>query len=616
MIAAMKFLKPTYLAAAFSLISASGALAEPSHGLSIFGDLKYGPDFKHFDYVNPNAPRGGEVRQRDIGTFDNLNPFIIKGTKLRGRGAIAQRLPYDTLMVAAADEADALYGLVAKTVEVGPGRQWVEFKLRSAARFHDGSPLTADDIVFSFNILKTEGTPSFRINLADVIKVEALAPDTVRYTFRKGAVTRDLPSIVAGLPILSKAYYASVEFNRTTVVPPLTSGPYRIGLVDQGRTLTYERVKDYWARDLPVNVGRYNFDKLTFVFFRDRTIALQAFKAGGYDFREEFTSKSWATAYRFPAVEKDWVKVESIPNLAPAARQYFVLNLRRDKFKDARVREAFGLAFDFDWTNKNLFYGLYARTVSIFQNSTMAARTLPDEAEKKLLAPYKDKLPPRLWTTVYQPPGEGQSLRTNLRAAKKLLAAAGWTIREGKLVNAEGDHMTIEFLTFSPVFERILAPIVRNLKRLGITASIRITDTSQYTNRMQTFDFDVTTTAFGPSVTPGISERNYWGSKAAASPGSLNYSGISDPVVDALLESIALAKSRDELMLAARALDRVLLWNNYFILQWYNATHNIAYWDRFARPEVKPTYSLGFTDTWWIDPARRDALAVKMKKDN
>ncbi len=616
MISPVKYIKQSFLVMALLALGSTGVLAEARHGLSIFGDLKYGPEFTHFDYVNPNAPRGGEVRLRDLGSFDNLNPFIIKGIKLRGIGAVAQNLPYDSLMAAAADEPDAMYGLVAEAVEVGPERRWVEFKLRPTARFHDQSPITADDLVFSFNTLKTEGTPSYRINLADVVKVEALSPDRVRYSFRDGAVTRDLPSIVAGLPILSKAYYAKVEFNKTTIVPPLSSGPYRISKVDQGRTLTYARVKDYWARDLPVNVGRFNFDLLTFVFFRDRTIALQAFKSGDYDFREEFTSKSWATGYDFPAVHSKWVKLESIPNLAPAPRQYFVLNLRRDKFKDRRVREAFGLAFDFAWTNKSLFYGLYDRTLSVFQNSDMAARALPDAAEQELLAPYKDKLPVQLWSAVYQPPGEGEALRNNLRAAKKLLSQAGWTIKGAKLVDAAGTEMAIEFLTFSPSFERILAPIVRNLKRLGIAANIRITDTSQYTNRIQTFDFDVTTAAFGTSPTPGISERNFWGSKAAASEGSLNYSGISDPVVDALLEGIAQAKTRADLTLAARALDRVLLWNHYIIPEWYKAVHTVAYWDKFSRPAIKAKYGLGFMDTWWIDAAKRDALKTKMAEAN
>ena len=616
MICPVKYIKPSFLIMALLALGSTGVLAEARHGLSIFGDLKYGPDFKHFNYVNPSAPRGGEVRLRDLGSFDNLNPFIIKGIKLRGMGAVAQGLPYDSLMVSAADEPDAMYGLVAETVEVGPDRRWVEFKLRAAARFHDQSPITAKDLVFSFNTLKTEGTPSYRINLADVIKVEALGPDRVRYSFRDGAVTRDLPSIVAGLPILSKSYYSKVAFNKTTIVPPLASGPYRISTVDQGRSLTYARVEDYWAKDLPVNVGRYNFDLLTFVFFRDRTIALQAFKSGDYDFREEFTSKSWATGYDFPAVHSKWVRLESIPNLAPAPRQYFVLNLRRDKFKDRRVREAFGLAFDFSWTNKSLFYGLYDRTLSVFQNSDMAARALPDAAEQELLAPYKDKLPVQLWSAVYQPPGEGKALRNNLRAAKKLLSQAGWTIKGGKLVDAAGAEMAIEFLIFSPSFERILAPIVRNLKRLGIAANIRITDTSQYTNRIQTFDFDVTSAAFGTSPTPGISERNFWGSKAAASEGSLNYSGISDPVVDALLEGIAQAKTRADLTLAARALDRVLLWNHYIIPEWYKAVHTVAYWDKFSRPAIKAKYGLGFMDTWWIDAAKRDALKAKMAEAN
>jgi len=599
----------TLLASGLALGLLSGAaMAEPRHGLSIFGDLKYPADFKHFDYVNPQAPRGGTVKLRDIGTFDNLNPFIIKGVKLRGMGANAQNLPYDTLMASSADEADAMYGLVAKTVEVGPDRQWVEFVLRPEARFHDGSPITSADLVFSFNTLKTEGTPGYRINLKDVETVTASGPHKIRYSFRAGAVTRDLPAIVAGLPVLSKAYYEKVTFNKTTLTPPLASGPYKISQIDQGRSLVYERVPDYWARDLPVNVGRYNFDRIRFDFYRDRTVALQGFKSGEYDFREEFTSKSWATGYKFPAVDNGLVKLESIPNLAPASRQYFVLNLRRDKFQDARVREAFGLAFDFAWTNKNLFYGIYARTLSLFQNTDMAARALPNEAEQKLLASINGNVPQAVHSTVYMPPGEGQPLRQNLRRAKNLLNQAGWKVMDGKLTNTKGEVLEIEILTFSPIFERVLAPIVKNLKRLGIQASMRIVDTAQYTYRMQTFDFDVTTAAFGTSPTPGISERNFWGSKSAGQQGSVNYSGLQDPVIDELLKRIASAKDRPALTLAARTLDRVLLGNHYVIPEWFNATHNLAYWDKFDRPKSKPKYALGFMDIWWIDPAKEQAL--------
>jgi microcin C transport system substrate-binding protein len=609
--------KPLALAAiALTCGLTSTSMAEPRHGLSTFGDLKYPADFKHFDYVNPAAPKGGTVRLRDIGTFDNLNPFIIKGVKLRGMGAIAQTLPWDTLMAGADDEPDAMYGLVAKTVDIGPDRKWVEFELRPEARFHDGSALTTADLLFSFNILKTKGTPAFRINLKDIDKVEVSGPHKLRYIFQKGARTRDLPAFVAGLPIFPKAYYAKVPFDKTTLTPPLTSGPYRVDHIDQGRTLVYERVADYWAKDLPVNVGRYNFDKLQFDFYRDRTVALQAFKSGEYDFREEYTSKSWATGYDFPAVKNGHVVKESIPNLAPAARQYFVLNLRRKKFQDVRVREAFGLAFDFNWTNKNLFYGLYQRSLSLFQNTDMAARQKPDNAEIALLKSIDGEVPNSVFDSVYLPPGEGRGLRKNLRRAARLLKQAGWKISDGKLINKPGEVLEIELLTFSPSFERILAPVVKNLKRLGIQANIRIVDTAQYTFRMQTFDFDVTTTAFLTSATPGVSERNFWGSEAAKQDGSVNYSGLSDPVIDELLKRISEAPDRPSLILAARTLDRVLLANHYIIPEWYNATHNLAYWNKFGRPKIKPKYVLGFMDTWWIDPVREKTLKNKLQKSD
>jgi microcin C transport system substrate-binding protein len=597
-------------------LTSGAALAEPRHGLSTFGDLKYPADFKHFDYVNPQAPKGGTVRLRDIGTFDNLNPFIIKGVKLRGMGAIAQTLPYDTLMVSASDEPDAMYGLVAKSVEVGPDKKWVEFALRPEARFHDGSPITTADLIYSFNTLKAEGIPGYRINLKDVDRVTAAGPHKLRYNFREGAVTRDLPSIIADLPILSKAYHEKVPFNKTTLVPPLTSGPYRVGHIDEGRSLVYERVENYWAKDLPVNVGRHNFDKVQFDFYRDRTVSMQAFKSREYDFREDFYSKNWATGYDFPAVKKAWVIKEEVPNLAPASRQYFVLNLRRKKFQDIRVREAFALAFDFAWTNKNLFYGAYSRTLSLWQNTEMAARKLPNDAEKKLLKSIKGKIPTSIRTAIYQPPGEGKGLRKNLRRAAKRLKQAGWKVIDGKLSDKNGDVLEIELLTISPSFERIFAPIVKNLKRLGIQASIRIIDTAQYTKRMQTFDFDVTSAAFYTSATPGISERNFWGSDAAKQEGSLNYSGLSDPVIDELLTRIADAPDRPSLTLAARTLDRVLLANHYIIPEWFNATHNLAYWDKFSRPKIKPKYVLGFMDTWWFDVAKADALKVKMQKDD
>ena len=602
---------------AFALLSlvlaATAATAESRHGLSAFGDLKYPTDFPHLAYVNPDAPKGGEVRLRDLGSFDNLNPFILKGIRLRGVGAVAiSTLPYDTLMVSAGDEPDAMYGLVAESAEVAPDRSWVTFAMRPEARFHDGTPLTADDVVFSFEILKSKGEPSFRIVFRDVVSAVAETPHKVRFDFREGAVVRDLPMTVAGIPILSKAYYTSREFDKTTLEPPLGSGPYRIARADQGRTIVYERVADYWAIDLPVNRGRYNYDTIRFDFYRDRNIAMEAFKAGEYDFREEYTSKMWATAYDFPAINQGLVKRESIPNESPVSRQFFVLNQRQEIFKDPRVRSAFDLAFDFEWTNRNIFYGIYARTKSLFQNTPMAARTPPTAAERTLLEPYRDSLPSEVFTDVFEPPatdGSGNA-RHNLRTAQKLLRDAGYSVQGGKLTDPSGQPITIEFLTFSPTFERVYAPHLRNLKRLGIEATIRIVDSAQYANRMQEFDFDVTTAAFGVSATPGVGERNLWGSESAQSPGSINYPGIMDPVVDALIEKIAGAPDRAALETAARALDRVLLWNRYVIPQWFNANHNVAYWDKFARPDVAPKYDnyFGFLDTWWIDAEKAAAL--------
>lgn len=604
------------IAAVHLVMAAGAAVAEPRHGLSSFGDLKYPPDFPHFDYVNPNAPKGGEVRLRDIGSFDNLNPFILKGIKLRGVGATALAgLPFDTLMTPAGDEPDAVYGLVAESAEVAPDRSWVSFRLRPEARFNDGSPLTAEDVVFSFETLKARGEPSFRIVLRDVESATAEGLHRVRFAFREGAVTRDLPLTVAGLPILSRAWYETRAFDRTTLDPPLGSGPYRIVRADQGRTIVYERVADYWARDLPVNRGRFNYGVIRFDFYRDRNIALEAFKAGEYDFREEFTSKMWATAYDFPAIEEGLVKRESIPDESPANRQFFVLNQRRGIFGDRRVRAAFDLAFDFEWTNRNIFYGLYARTRSLYQNTPMAARDLPTPGEVALLGPYRDRLPAEVFTRVFEPPatdGSGKA-RRNLRAARKLLREAGYAVRDGKLRDPSGRPVSMEFLTFSPTFERVYAPLVRNLGRLGIAATIRIVDSAQYANRMQEFDFDVTTAAFGTAPTPGVGERNFWGSEAARSTGGLNYAGIADPVVDALIEKIADAPDRGYLETAARALDRVLLWNRHVVPQWFNANHNIAYWDKFARPGIAPRYDggFGFLDTWWIDPDKAAALEAR-----
>jgi microcin C transport system substrate-binding protein len=518
-------------------------------------------------------------------------------------------------MVRAFDEPDAMYGLVANRVEIAPDRSWVAFTMRPEARFNDGSPLTAEDVVFSYEILIAKGAPQYRVILRDVESAVVESTHKVRFSFTKDAAKRDLPLTVAGIPIFSKAYYATRDFSKTTLEPPLGSGPYRITRVDQGRSLVYERVDDYWAKDLPVNRGRYNFETIRFDFYRDRNVAMEAFKAGEYDFREEYTSKTWATAYEFPAIEQGLVQRVSLPDESPASRQYFVLNQRREVFKDWRVRAALNHAFDFEWTNKYIFYGLYARTESLFQNTPMAARDLPTPAEVALLEPFRDSLREEIFTRVYEQPktdGSGNN-RHNLRIAKKLLQEAEYTVKNGKLTTPKGEPVTVEYLTFSPGFERVVAPLISNLKRLGIEATIRIVDTAQYTNRLHEFDFDITMAAFGTVATPGLGERALWGSDVANSPGTINYAGIADPVVDALIEKIGNAPDRQSLETAARALDRVLLWNRHVIPAWFNDSNNIAYWDKFTGPAEAAKYDpyFGYIDTWWINPAKAKALETR-----
>ena len=599
------------VAIALVLAGASPALAQSStsHGLSIFGDLRYGADFQHFDYVNPDAPKGGTVRLGHAGSFDNLNPLIVKGTDLRGMGGSAMLLSVESLMVSAQDEPDSMYGLVAETIELADDRSWVAFTLRSEARWHDGSPITADDVVFSFETLVAEGEPVYRLQYRDVDGVEAVARDRVRFTFAPGA-TRDLPNLVAGMPILSQAYYTANPFNETTLQPPLGSGPYRFGRVDQGRVLVYERVKDYWARDLPVNRGRYNFDTIRYDFYRDRTIEFEAFGAGEYDFREEFTSKTWATGYDTSAVRDGLIKRETLPDESPSGTQAFFLNTRLAKFSDRRVREALGYAFDFEWTNENLFFGLYDRTTSMFENSDLRAVGPISEAERALLEPFRAELPEAVFGEAYAPPATDGSgnIREGLKRARGLLDQAGWTVTEGRLVDASGSQMAIEFMIDTPLFERIIAPYVANLKRLGIDASIRIVDSAQFMSRAQTYEYDVVISRFTMRRTTGVEQRNFWGSAAADSPGGNNLAGVRDPAVDALIEQLGTAQSRAELRSIVGALDRVLTWNHYTVPQWFKASHFVAYWDKFGRPDTKPRFALGFLDTWWVDPVKQAAL--------
>lgn len=596
------------VAVTFAVMGAAVAVAaEPRHGISAFGDLKYPADFTHFAYVNPNAPKGGRLALVGTGgriTFDSFNGYILRGDAAQGLGLV-----FDTLMVRALDEPDAMYGLVAKSASIAPDRSSITFQLRPEARFADGSPLTAEDVVFSFEVLRDKGHPTFRVSLRDVVKAEALDPTAVRFTFR-GAQTRDLPLVVAGLPIFSKAYYATREFDQSTLEPPLGSGPYRIGDFRQGTFVTYVRRPDYWAKDLPVVRGQHNFDAVRYEYFRDRTAALESLKAGAYDMREEFTSKDWATAYDIPQVRDGRLVRLTLPDERPSGAQGFFLNMRRPQFQDVRVRKAMNLAFDYEWTNKNLFYDLYKRTHSFFENSPLKATGKPDAGELALLAPFREKLPPEVFAEPVVPPvsdGSGSDRRL-LRDAARLLTEAGWQLKDGRRVNAAGATLDVEFLINEPSFERVIQPYIRNLQAIGIGASIRRVDSAQYERRVKSFDFDVVTQRYVMRATPGLELMSYMSSESAGTEGSLNLAGIANPVVDALVGTVLEAKTREDLQTAARALDRVIRSGHYWVPHWYKASHNIAHWDRFGRPEHKPRYGDGVIETWWYDAEKAARL--------
>ena len=595
------------MALALLLFAPLPAIGEPRHGLSTFGDLKYPPDFKHFDYVNPDAPKGGRIvtiGTAALETFDSFNGFILKGDPAQGLGLL-----YDSLMTGAADETGSAYGLIAQSADVAADGLSVTFRMRPEARFADGSPITADDSVFTFGILKEKGHPSYRVALRDIAKVEALDPHTVRYTFT-GPLTRDLPLTAAGLPVLSKAYYATREFDQTTLDRPVGSGGYQIGDYKQGTFVSYKRRNDYWAKDLPVNRGRGNFDEIRYEYFRDRTAQLEAVKAGTIDLREEFTSRDWATGYDIPAVKDGRLIKLTLPDETPGGAQGFFLNTRRPKLSDPRVRKALDYAFDFEWTNKNLFYGLYTRTESFFENSDMKSSGKPSPEELALLEPFRDKLLPEVFGEPYRPPvsdGTGSDRRL-LREAGKLLEEAGYTVKDGKRINAKGEVLEIEYLFTDPVSERIAGSFQKNLGLLGVVLVSRRVDPAQYERRTKAFDFDITTRRYRMAITPGIELQNLWDSKQASIDGSGNLSGIQNPAIDALIEKVVLAKSRAELVTAARAIDRVLRAGHYWVPQWFKASHNIVYWDKFSRPPVKPKYDRGVPDTWWYDTAKAAKL--------
>lgn len=595
-------------------IAAGGAMSlsaqEARHGLSAFGNLKYAPDFAYFEYVAPDAPKGGRLSLIGSGgriTFDSFNAFILKGDAAQGLEYL-----FDSLMVRAYDEPDSVYGLLASSASVADDGLSVTFRLRPEARFADGSPVTAQDVVFSFETLKTKGHPSYSISLRDVVSAEALTPDTVRYTFQ-GELTRDLPMTVGMLPVLSKAYYATRPFEETTLEPPLGSGPYAIADFKPGTYVLFRRRADYWARELPVNRGRFNFDELRYEYYRDRTAELEALKAGSFDFREEFTSIDWATGYDIPSVRDGRLLRLTLPDDSPSGAQGFFINTRREKFKDPRVRRALDFAFDFEWTNKNLFFSLYKRTTSFFENSDMMASGAPSTAELALLEPYRERLPAEVFGTPYAPPvsdGSGSDRRM-LREAARLLSEAGWEVTNGVRTNAKGVPLEIEILIFAPTFERVIGPYVDNLRRLGVAASLRRVDAAQYERRVKAFDFDMTVQRYVMRLTPGVELRNYWSSDAARTEGSFNLAGISDPIVDALIAKVMAARSREDLITATRAIDRVLRAGHYWVPHWYKAAHHLAFWDKFARPPVKPKYDRGVVHTWWYDAQKAARLSAK-----
>ena len=590
------------------------AQATERHGMSAFGDLRYPPDFAHFSYVNVDAPKGGTyseiVSQRGFNgsfqTFNSLNAFILKG-----EGALGMELTFAVLMVRSGDEPDAMYGLAARGVVISDDGLTYRFTLRPEAKFHDGTPITAQDVAFSFNTLKEKGHPIISQNLRDFKGAEAADERTavVRFSEKRG---RDVPLFVAGLPIFSRAYYAKQPFDQSTLEAPLGSGPYKVGRFEPGRFIEFERVKDWWGADLPVSRGVNNFDIIRYEYYRDRDVGFEGFTAKNYLFREEFTSRTWATRYTFPAFQDGRVKRDQIADATLSGAQGWFMNTRRTQFKDRRLREAMIDSFDFEWTNKNIMYGAYERTVSVFQNSPLMAQGRPDAAELALLEPFRGKLPDEVFGEPYVPPvtdGSGQDRRW-LRRAAQLLEEAGIVLMHGKRVLPDGTPVSIEFLVDEQTFTPHHLPYIRNLGTLGIAASLRVVDPVQYRARVDGFDFDVTVERFSFPSTPGDSLRNYFSSRAAATRGSQNLAGIADPAVDALIDIIIGAKTRDELTTACRALDRVIRAGRYWVPHWYLPAHRIAFWDVFGRPPAQPRYFRGIPDTWWYD---RDK-ATKLEK--
>lgn len=590
---------------AFAAGAATAQNVTRAHGHTLVGELQYGPDFAHWRYVNPDAPKGGDVVQFTIGDFDSFNPFILEGRPAAGLGLI-----YDSLFTSNLDEQSAHYGALAEWMEWPDDNSWVTFKIRDEARWHDGVPITPADVIWTLETLKRDGHPYYGQYFKNLVSAEDLGGNMVRITFDSDDLNRELPHIAGQLPVLPKHYWETRDFTQTTLEPPLGSGAYRIKEFDAPGTITYELVEDYWGKDLPVNIGQNNFGTIRIDYYLDQTVALVGFLAGEYDFRSENNSKMWAVDYVSPALDSGFIIQALIPDESPQPLQGFYLNIRKDKFKDRKVREALQYVFDFEWTNNTLFYGQYKRSRSYFQNNAeMAATGTPGAAELAYLEPHRAALPPELFTQEYGPPvsdGTGNN-RAMLQRAQQLLAEAGWTVQNGQLVDAAGNQMTIEVLLISPAFERIVGPVVQNMQRLGIDASQRTVETAQYQERVQTFDFDIIVSGRTQSNSPGNEQRDFWSCESANTEGGGNLIGICDPVVEDLIEKIIAAPDRESLIAASTALDRVLQWGYYVIPNWHIAAFRFAYWDKFGRPDVTPKYGVG-TNSWWVDPAKAQAV--------
>ncbi len=597
----------TYLFLGLDLLFANENVYK--HGVAMHGDLKYPKNFKKFDYANNLAHKGGEIKLSAIGTFDNLNPYILKGV-----AAWQVTYLFESLMKSSFDEPFSQYGLIAEGIKIPEDRSWVSFKLRSEAKFSDGTSITPEDVIFSFNILLEKGHPIYKTYYGQVDYVKKLSKNEVKFFF-KGETNPELPLIIGyQLPIFSKKYWQNKEFDKTTLKPPLGSGPYIVSKIKPGRSITLKKNPDYWGKDLNVNSGRFNFETIHTDFYRDETVALEAFKSGSYDFKLENSSKNWATAYNFKAVDKGQVLVEEIKYFRPSGMQGFAFNIRKNIFKNKNVRKALSYAFDFEWSNRNLFYGAYTRTKSFFDNSELSSQNLPSNKELKILENYRGKIPNEIFNTIFSPPNtevEENSLRKNLRIARRILKSEGWIIKDGVLTNNKtGEVLEFEILLRSPLFERIVLPMKRNLQKLGINVSIRtVQDDSQYIRRLENFDFDMVVTNYGSIISPGNEQKNYWSSQTADQPGSPNIIGVKNPVLDEIIEKLISSKTREELIIHTKILDRILLFNHYLIPQFHIGHYRVAYWNKLSRPKISPKYDLGF-DFWWYDPKKAKLIGA------